>query len=152
MIELTPEQRQAVQQERGLPVRLVDPATNDTYVLVRADVYERLGGPPPATGHLDQALPEISPGTLRSMQAFWRDLPNLLKNKRNRDHWAAYHGDECLGIAADQATLIREALRRGLSIDACHVALIRPRESPPWEPEEIEPIGPWHQAEPGDVM
>jgi hypothetical protein len=75
-----------------------------------------------------------------------------LKNKRNQDHWVAYHGDECLGIAPHQATLIREALRRGLPAEAYYVALIRPRELPPWEPEEIEPIGPWHRAEPGDVM
>ena len=40
MIELNPEQRQAV--EHGEPVRIIDPLTHDAYVFVRADVYARL--------------------------------------------------------------------------------------------------------------
>lgn len=44
MIELTPEQRQAVDQ--GEPVRVIDPSTQDAYVIVRAEVYERLTGVP----------------------------------------------------------------------------------------------------------
>jgi hypothetical protein len=41
MIELTPEQAQAVEESRdALP--LVDPRTNIAYVLIRQDVYERL--------------------------------------------------------------------------------------------------------------
>jgi hypothetical protein len=40
MIERTQEQRQAVKSNE--PPRLVDPDTNETYVLVRAAVYERL--------------------------------------------------------------------------------------------------------------
>ena len=41
MIELTPEQAQAVEESRdALP--LVDPRTNTAYVLIRQDVYERL--------------------------------------------------------------------------------------------------------------
>jgi hypothetical protein len=40
MIELTQEQRQAVKSAE--PPRLVDPDTNETYVLVKADVYERV--------------------------------------------------------------------------------------------------------------
>jgi hypothetical protein len=42
MIELTEEQRRALQGET--PPRLVDPSTNETYVLLRAEVYERLKG------------------------------------------------------------------------------------------------------------
>jgi hypothetical protein len=78
MIELTPQQRQALEQQHGEPVRVVDPATNNAYVLVRAEVYERLVGvvQPPA----DEAPIAIPPGVLRSMQAFWRDLPELLMN------------------------------------------------------------------------
>ena len=39
MIELTPEQRQELE---GPEPRARDPQTNETYVLVRADVYQRL--------------------------------------------------------------------------------------------------------------
>ncbi len=42
MIELTEEQRQALQGQD--PPRLVDPSTKETYVLLRADVYDRLKG------------------------------------------------------------------------------------------------------------
>jgi hypothetical protein len=40
MIELTAEQRQEL--EGPEPARARDPHTNETYVLVRADAYERL--------------------------------------------------------------------------------------------------------------
>jgi hypothetical protein len=40
MIELTEDQRRELGKED--PVRVRDPQTNDTYVLVRSDVYERL--------------------------------------------------------------------------------------------------------------
>jgi hypothetical protein len=139
VIELTPEQRQAV--EGGEPVRVIDPATQDALVVVRAEVYDRLAGVarPPA-----DAVPEIAPGILRSMQAFWRDLPELLKSRRNRDKWVAYHGEERVGMAADDVTLIRELLRRQVPDDAYYLATVRPRELPPWEPEEVEPLGQQH--------
>lgn len=40
MIELTEEQRRELDNRE--PVRARDPKTGDTYVLVRADVYERM--------------------------------------------------------------------------------------------------------------
>lgn len=40
MIELTPEQRAALKSET--PPRVRDAETNETYVLVRVDVYERM--------------------------------------------------------------------------------------------------------------
>jgi hypothetical protein len=140
MVELTPQQRQALEQHGG-PVRVIDPATNDAYVLLRAEVYERLAGtaPPP-----EEAPAAIPPGVLRSMQAFWRDLPELLKSSRNRGQWVVYHGEERVGVAADDVTLIRELLRRGVPDDAYYLATVRPRDLPPWEPEEVEPLGPQH--------
>ncbi len=29
---------------------------------------------------------------LRSQQAFWQDLPELLKDERNHGKWVAHHG------------------------------------------------------------
>jgi hypothetical protein len=41
--ELSPELRQAVHQLRGAePLRVVDPDTQTTYVLVRAEIYDQL--------------------------------------------------------------------------------------------------------------
>lgn len=42
MTQLTPEQRSAVRQTTDGPVRMVDPDTNTEYVLLRADIYERV--------------------------------------------------------------------------------------------------------------
>jgi len=42
MIHLTQQQHDAVQESSGEPIRAIDPATNAEYVLVRADIYERL--------------------------------------------------------------------------------------------------------------
>jgi hypothetical protein len=44
METLTPELKQAVEQARGSPVRLIDPESHHAYVLIDADVYERLLG------------------------------------------------------------------------------------------------------------
>jgi hypothetical protein len=49
---LTDEQRQAIAAQPGVPLRVVDPQTNETYVLLRAEEYERmkaaLEGEPPS--------------------------------------------------------------------------------------------------------
>ena len=140
MIELTPEQRQAVKQ--GKPVRVVDSTTRDAYVIVRAEEDEPLSGG--TTSPADEAGSEIAPGILLSMRAFWRDLPELLKVRRNHRKWVAYHGAERVGIAADDVTLIRELVRRQISDDAYYLATIGPRDLPPWEPEEVEDLGPQH--------
>jgi hypothetical protein len=42
MIELTEQQRQAVQEHQGGPVQVTDPVTQETFVLVRRELYERL--------------------------------------------------------------------------------------------------------------
>jgi hypothetical protein len=41
-IELTEQQRQALAQAGEAPLRIVDPATNTTYYLVRAELYTRM--------------------------------------------------------------------------------------------------------------
>ena len=43
-IELTETQRQAIAECGATLLRVVDPGTNTAYVLVRADVFERLQG------------------------------------------------------------------------------------------------------------
>jgi hypothetical protein len=41
-LELTAEERRELRQANREPVRLTDPDTNQEYVLVRADIYDRL--------------------------------------------------------------------------------------------------------------
>jgi hypothetical protein len=42
MIELTESLLKALDAQRGQPLRLVDPRTNIVYLLVRADLFERI--------------------------------------------------------------------------------------------------------------
>ena len=42
MTTLTPEQRQEIQRAGEEPVRLADPETRTEYVLLKADVYDRI--------------------------------------------------------------------------------------------------------------
>jgi hypothetical protein len=131
MIELNSEQRQAMAQ--GQPVQIIDPVTHDAYVLVPAEVYARLSGELPRPAH--QPHPDIPPMIFRSMQAFWRDLPELLKKRRNRGKWAAYHGDERVVIARSAVDAYRECFRRGLKRGEFYVDKLEP------DPEEIPPWG-----------
>lgn len=131
MIELNPEQRQAVAQ--GEPVRIIDPVTHDAYVLVRAEVYARLAEAPQQRPAHQPNL-EIPPMVLRSQQAFWRDLPELLKNKRNRGKWAAYHGEERVAIDRSDVEAYQKCLRRGLERGEFYVGRVEadPEGIPPW--------------------
>ncbi len=109
MIELNVEQRQAMAQ--GQPVRIVDPSTQEAYVLFRAVDFARLEGVLPRP--VEEPPPGIAPMILRSMQAFWRDLPEMLKHRRNRGKWAAYHGEERVAIARSDVAHTRSASAGG---------------------------------------
>ncbi len=84
------------------------------------------------------AISDVPEGILRSQQAFWRDLPELLKKKKNHGKWVCYHRDECIGIASTADELIRECKRRGLTRDTYYSDVIVPYDCAPWEVEEIE--------------
>jgi hypothetical protein len=61
------------------------------------------------------AEPRIPSMLTRSMDAFYRNLPELLKKHYGK--WVAYHGDECVGIGRSQTDLYQKCLRRGLPED-----------------------------------
>jgi hypothetical protein len=130
MIELDPDQRQAIAQ--GQPVQIIDPLTHDAYVLVRAEDYARL------TGARQQAAgephPDIPPMILRSQQAFWRDLPRLLSDRRNHRKWAAYHGEDRVAIARSEVDAYQECFRRGLNRGEFYVGKLdaHPDGIAPW--------------------
>jgi hypothetical protein len=148
MIELDPEQRQSMAQ--GQPVRIVDPLTHDTYVLVKDEEYARLvDATQRAAG---QPNPEIKPMVLRSMQAFWRDLPGLLMDRRNHRKWAAYHGEERVAIARSKVDAYQACFRRGLNSGEFYVGKLdaHPDGIPPWGTLE----GDWslyEATEPGEA-
>ena len=41
-LQLNSEQRRALAEQGGFPPRIVDPETNETYVLIHAELYERV--------------------------------------------------------------------------------------------------------------
>jgi hypothetical protein len=71
---------------------------------------------------------------LRSQQAFWRDLPGLLMNRRNHRKWAAYHGEDRVAIARSQVDAYQECFRRGLNRGEFYVGKLEasPDGIPPW--------------------
>jgi hypothetical protein len=130
MIELNAEQREAM--ARGLPVWIVEPETQDTYVLFRDADYARLEGPLPRP--VENPPPGISPMVLRSMLAFWCNLSDLLRDRRNRGKWAAYHGEERVAITRSESGAYQECFRRGLKSGEFYVGSMRedPEGMPPW--------------------
>jgi hypothetical protein len=133
-IQLTDEQRQALQAEQGGPVNVVDPFTCQRYVLLALEEYDRvrsiLDQPPPAPG---PAL-VIDPVLLRSMQAYWRELPELSRVRSKKKKWVAYHGDERIAFGMAQAELYQECFRRGLQRGKFYVGRLEidAEGTPPW--------------------
>ena len=56
----------------------------------------------------------ISPLIARGLEAFRRELPELLNQKKLYRHWVAYHDKTRLGIARSEAELYQECFRLGL--------------------------------------
>jgi hypothetical protein len=137
---LTPEQRRLIEQAGDRPVRIEDPETHQDYVLLRADVYERVRDViEPRSGE----EVHISEGIRKSQEAFFRDLPELLKDRRLRGRYVAYHGNERVKVAKSETEVVRECLRRGFSDDEYDVFVIEP-QSP--EPEEVDYPSAWYEA------
>jgi len=153
MTTLTPELKQAIEQAGDDLVRLEDPQTRQTYVLLKADDYERIrqvlgddwrqaassrGTTENATWRMEES--NIPEGIRRSQEAFFRDLPELLKKRRLRGKWVAYHRDERVKVGRTQTEVIKECNRRGLETDQYDVFVIEPQSQ---EPEEVEYPSAW---------
>src|SRR3954447_21852843 len=97
---ITPEQRNEIEQAGA--VRIEDPATHAAYVILKPEVYERM------KPLLAKGYDEIPEGIRRSQDAFFRDLPELLKDESLSGRCVAYCGDERIGLATSDEPLIRE--------------------------------------------
>lgn len=140
MTGLTAEQRRLVEEAGDRPVRIEDPEMQQAYILMRADVYERVRDAIEELSVLNLEVPE---GIRKSQEGFFRDLPELLKNRRLRGKYVAYHGDERVKISRSEVDVIRECVRRGLRSDQYDVFVVRP-QSP--EPEELDYPSTWLEA------
>jgi hypothetical protein len=106
---ITPKQRLEIEQARA--TRFEDPETHAAYVVLKAEVYERI------KPLLAESRDEIPEGIRRSQDAFFRDLPELLKDQNLLGQCVAYCGDERIGIAPSDEPLIREINRRRIKDD-----------------------------------
>jgi hypothetical protein len=138
MTVLTAEQRRLIEQAGEQPVRIEDPETHQAYVLIRAEDYERVRDLLEPKPILDLEIPE---GIRKSQEAFFRDLPQLLQDRKLRGKFVAYHRDERVKVGRSQTEVIEECLRRGLADDEYDVFVIEP-QSP--EPEEIDFPSAWY--------
>jgi hypothetical protein len=132
---ITPEQRHQI--ERAGALRIEDPETHAAYVIVKAEVYERI------KPLLSNGQDEIPEGIRRSQEAFFRALPELLEHESLWGQCIAYRGDERIGIAPSDEPLIREINRRGIKDDEFDLFVIRPQRR---EPEEVSYPSSWCQA------
>jgi len=141
-IELTEQQRRIIEGQSGRPVEVVDPDSQRSYMLIAREQFEKvrtmLDDSSSAPASPSQISLEIPPGIRRSQEAFWRDLPELLKQRKLRGQWVCYHGDERVGISKDDAELFQRCWKRGLKDREFDVFLIEELEMPPWEPEEMD--------------
>jgi hypothetical protein len=129
---ITPEQRHEIEQAGA--IRIEDPETHAAYVVLKAEVYERIK---PLLAYGRDEIPE---GIRRSQEAFFRDLPELLQDESLLGQCVAYCGDERIGIAPSDEPLIREINRRGIQDDEFDLFIIRPQSR---EPEEVSYPSSW---------
>jgi hypothetical protein len=135
IIELTPEQRRVIEAGHDGPVPVVDPATQQRYVLIAQEHFERvqrlLELPLPAA---HEPSPKIAPLMLQSMRAYWRELPRLRGLGSRSRRWVAYHADEQVGFGRTQAEVYQACFRRGLRRGEFYVGFLDadPEGVPPW--------------------
>jgi hypothetical protein len=132
MTTLTAELRQEIEKAGDGPVRIEDPDTHHSYVLLKAEIYDRIK---PPLGSEEGPTEQVPEGIRRSKEAFVRDLPGLLNRKRWRGRWVLYYGDERIGIARRPDKLLRECSKRGLTDNDFYLGVV---DHHPSEPEEIE--------------
>jgi hypothetical protein len=137
-IELTEQQRQALLEQAAHPVNVIDSESHQSYVLLAREEFDRLQAhlakepsPTPAVG-------QVPPGIRASQEAYWKDLPELLKLKSSERLWVAYHRQERVGFAATVPELYQECERRGIPIGEFYVDRLEPRLLPPWAEEVME--------------
>jgi hypothetical protein len=134
MVTLTVEQREEIQKAGDEPIRIEDPETHATYVLLRAEVYDGLR-PPRAPECEDLLSLEIPEGIRRSKEAFLRDLPELISRKRLLGRWVLYHLGRRIGIWRNPRWMEQKIVKLGLRMDEYYAGVIEPHSV---DDDEIE--------------
>lgn len=123
-IELTEQERLLAQQ--GQPVEVIDPATNAAYVLIARERFEQLRPLLTAQCEAPSLESRIREGIRISQEAYRRDLPDLLKQKKLYHQWLAYNRNDRIAIGSSGNALTDQCFARGLSEDEFFVGWIDP--------------------------
>ena len=108
----------------------------DTLVLLRREEYERLRAAIDVSSPLSRA-DSVPTGIRRAQEAYWRDLPKVLKLRSSKRRWVAYYADKRLGFGRTMAELYQACTRLGIPTSEVYVDRLEPRDLPPWEEEMI---------------
>ena len=133
-LTLTEDERRTLAESTG-PVRLVDDATQDAYLVSRANT-EVPGDP------------AIAEGIRRARAALRRDLPALLADPKLRGQFVLYHLDKRLAMNRDLRRIAREVERRDLPSDEYYIGSVNPEEY--LDVFEGDDYRPGHVAEQGE--
>ena len=134
MIELTEEQVQTIPATVAEPMNVVDPRTGKRFFLIgeqQLDDWEHWAA-------TEESRASIAPGVLRSMEAFWRDLQELLTRWRRRGRFVLYHLERQIAFGRSIPALEQERIRRGITAEDCYIGHVVPHHEAPWVPEEME--------------
>ncbi len=141
-LELTEQQSQLVESHGSDPIEVIDPDTKRAYVMIAREQFDKIR---PILYQSNRAKTvtevdanEISPQMLRSQQAFWRELPELLLRRKWQGQWVCYYGDERIGIARDTPELVQRCLQRGLQRGDFYIDLIEEKAVAPWVCEPMD--------------
>src|SRR5438128_2039878 len=74
------------------------------------------------TNSSTEANVPVCPLIAQAMDAFYRDLPQLLKDHDRQ--WVAYHGDQRVGFGRTQTALYQRCLRDGIQPDEFMVLFV----------------------------
>ena len=129
-MELTAELQKALDESGGKPPVMVDQRTQQTYVLIRSEEYERLTG-----GPIQDQTSGVPEGIRLAKAAFRRDLPELLANRRMRGKYVCYQRDKRVIVGKDYLGVIAEVVRLNIPEEDYIVASVEPGA---WSEEEEE--------------
>jgi hypothetical protein len=139
-IELTKEQRDQLKSLPFKAVTVVDTDTKQVYVLMQTEMYRLLISQQPPNGKVvvdyTIGLPPVPEGIRKSREAFLRDLPQLLEDKRFKEKWVLYRGAKRLATASTHDELMDVCEKHGLKADEYWTDKVVYHQP---EPEEIEP-------------
>ena len=131
-IELSEHQEQQLREGRSVEVVAAD--DQQPFVLLARDQFERVRNLLDEPSHSSEPERQVSPAMRKAQEAFWRELPDLLKLKSRKRQWAAFHGDERVCVTKHSVDAHQECLRRGLKSGEYYVGKIKmdPERIPPW--------------------